>query len=264
MEENLNKLMQLQITRMTKRLHNAYEKRISIANDKLFAIKQFEKRLQAETAFRKDFNDNFREIIEAIEDDYKLGNPIILSLQKFRKKYRDRDEIEYTSQDFVQSENKGNEFEPIDEQQKSKIFDIYSDKDIVWLFVQHKAYENFLEFIATQILLYTQQNQSTESLTPEKDISKKYDEFTTIRQVLAIHYLLKYCQVRNIDESVKARFIHFLTSKNYSKIYERIRNPLEGSTKRMKQDLVYVRTYFEEMEMTEIVKMITNEIAESV
>jgi len=164
----------------------------------------------------------------------------------------------------VQTDENGNDIEIIEELPNSKVFDTYSDKDIVWLFVQHKAYENFLEFIASQVLLYSKQGQSTESAIIEKDIPGKYDDFTTIRQVLAIHYLLKYCQVRNIDEAVKARFIHFLTSKNYSKIYERIRNPLEGSTKRMKQDLTYVRKYFEELEMTEIVKMITNEIAQSV
>ena len=264
MEENLNELMQLQITRMTKRLHNAFEKRMSVANDKLFAVEQFEKRLQAVTEFRKDFNDDFREIIEAIEDDYKLGNPIALSIKKFRKNYHDRETIQYTSQDFVQTDENGNNIEIVEEQPKSKVFDTYSDKDIVWLFVQHKAYENFLEFIATQVLLYSQQSQSTESGKIEKDIPSKYDEFTTTRQVLAMHYLLKYCQVRNVDESVKARFIHFLTSKNYSKIYDRIRNPLEGSSKRMKQDLKYVQAYFEELEMTEIVKMITNEIAQSV
>lgn len=265
MEENLNELMQLQITRMTKRLHNAFEKRMNIANDKLFAVKQFEKRLQAVTEFRKDFNDDFREIIEAIEDDYKLGNPIALSIKRFRKNSHDRETIQYTRQDFAQTDENGNEIEIVeDKQPKSKVFDTYSDKDIVWLFVQHKAYENFLEFIATQVLLYSQQSQSTESGKIEKDIPSKYDEFTTTRQVLAMHYLLKYCQVRNVDESVKARFIHFLTSKNYSKIYDRIRNPLEGSSKRMKQDLKYVQAYFEELEMTEIVKMITNEIAQSV
>ncbi len=136
--------------------------------------------------------------------------------------------------------------------------------DIVWLYVQHKAYENFLEFIESQALQFSQTNQNADAIKQEKDLPSKYDEFTTTRQVLAMHYLLKYCQVRNVDESVKARFIHFLTSKNYSKIYDRIRNPLEGSSKRMKQDLKYVQAYFEELEMTEIVKMITNEIAQSV
>lgn len=262
MAENLNIIMQKQITRMTNRLHNVYEKRMSIANDKQFAIEQFEKRLQAVTEFRKDFNEDFKEIIEAIEHDYKLGNSVELSIKKFRKNIENRIEIQNITQDFVQIDE--NEVETICEQPLDNVFTKLSDMDIVWLFVQHKAYENFLEFIETQALQYSQTTQSSESVKQEKDLPSKNDEFTTVRQVLAMHYLLKYCQVRNVDESVKARFIHFLTSKNYSKIYDRIRNPLEGSSKRLKQDLKYVRAYFEELEMTEIVKMISNEIAESV
>jgi len=262
MAENLNNFMQKQITRMTNRLHNVYEKRMSIANDKQFANEQFEKRLQAVTEFRKDFNDDFKEIIEAIEHDYKLGNPIELSIKKFRKNIEIKIEIQNTSKDFVQIDE--NDVDIIEEQPKNNIFTTLSDMDIVWLYVQHKAYENFLEFIESQALQFSQTNQNADAIKQEKDLPSKYDEFTTTRQVLAMHYLLKYCQVRNVDESVKARFIHFLTSKNYSKIYDRIRNPLEGSSKRMKQDLKYVQAYFEELEMTEIVKMITNEIAQSV
>jgi len=89
----------------------------------------------------------------------------------------------------------------------------------------------------------------------------KRKEFTTARQVLAMHYLFEYCQVRNIDQSNKARFIEFLTGKNYKNIYDAVCNPLARKNKDFrKSDLQYIRTYFENLGLFEIVKAIGNEL----
>jgi hypothetical protein len=91
----------------------------------------------------------------------------------------------------------------------------------------------------------------------ENSINK---EFTTARQVLAIHYLLEYTKVKNIDKTEIARFIEFLTGKNYDNIYEKVKKPFKLNDKEMKKDLRFIKTYFENMGMKEVVKMIINEI----
>lgn len=88
----------------------------------------------------------------------------------------------------------------------------------------------------------------------------RHAEFTTARQVLAIHYILEYCKVIKGNNADVARFIEFLTGKNYKNIYTRVCNPLGSRDKELNQDLRYVRDFFEKLGLTEIVKMINNEI----
>jgi hypothetical protein len=98
----------------------------------------------------------------------------------------------------------------------------------------------------------------------------KNPDFTTARQVLAVHYLLEYCKVRNVDNTVKARFIQFLTGKETgashiknTTIYKRVAKPLGNDNKTLNADLNFIRTYFESLGLSEIAKMITNEISKS-
>jgi hypothetical protein len=103
-----------------------------------------------------------------------------------------------------------------------------------------------------------------EAMQPVKaeDLNEqKNPEFTTARQVLAMHYLFEYCQVRGVDQSKKAEFIEFLTGKNYKNIYDTVRNPLATKTGNFKKgDLQYIRTFFENLGLSEIVKAIGNEL----
>ena len=85
-------------------------------------------------------------------------------------------------------------------------------------------------------------------------------DFTTARQVLAIHYLLQYCHASQASSADVARFIEFLTGKNYKNIYKRVCNPLGSRDKELNEDLRFVRSFFEKLGLTEIVKMINNEI----
>lgn len=92
-------------------------------------------------------------------------------------------------------------------------------------------------------------------------------EFTTTRQVLAVHYLLDYCDVRGIDSTAKARFIQFLTGKEIgaaniknTTIYKRVRSPFVKNDKKLVEDLQFIRKYFEELGLKEIAESITKEI----
>lgn len=106
---------------------------------------------------------------------------------------------------------------------------------------------------------------NTTSQQTEQD--ERNPEFTTARQVLAIHYLLTYCNAPKVDDTVTARFVQFLTGKETgaktivnTTIYKRVRNMLSLSDAASTKDLQYVRNYFVELGISDIVKMIENEI----
>jgi len=60
-----------------------------------------------------------------------------------------------------------------------------------------------------------------------------------------------------------ARFIEFLTGKSYDSIYKKVREPLKLKDSEAKKDLEFVKAYFVKLGLSEIVKMINNEIAQS-
>jgi len=95
----------------------------------------------------------------------------------------------------------------------------------------------------------------------EVEATKRNPEFTTARQVLAIHYLLKCLEVRNVDKTVIARFIEFLTGKNYDSIYKKVREPLKLKDTEVRKDLEFVKAYFMKLGLSEAVRMIDNEMA---
>ena len=146
----------------------------------------------------------------------------------------------------------------------SKYSDInnFTDEELVRLFTEYQVYEMFTEFLNEEAKPYliTENDVIPATITIE-DSNEKNKEFTTARQVLAIHYLLKYCQVKNVDDIEKARFVNFLTCKNLDNIYKKVQSPLGGANKYVAEDLKYVRGYFERLKMKEIVKMINNELS---
>src|SRR5690349_24785285 len=92
---------------------------------------------------------------------------------------------------------------------------------------------------------------------PEMETRDSNPNFTTARQVLAIHYLLEYCQVKDVDKTRIARFIEFLTGKNYDNIYKAVRSPLASKKSNFRaEDLQFIRLFFEDLGLGEIVKMI--------
>ncbi|GEO04472.1 hypothetical protein AAE02nite_21360 [Adhaeribacter aerolatus] len=96
-----------------------------------------------------------------------------------------------------------------------------------------------------------------EPVPPEKN-----KEFTTKRQVIAIHYLNKHIRINKTQEASNlARFIEFLTGKNYGNIYKILLNPLEyNSPAQHKKDLNYVKSIYESLQQYEIIKLIDNDL----
>ena len=267
METNLDTIMQQHIDRHYKRFQNAYEKRIVRAKDKLYAIEQYEMRMKATTELRYEWNDEYKSLIEDMGDDYRLGVSVAISIKKLRKKQNYRHLIDndksvvitaYTDENGIK-----HKIEP-DNEPKVQLLDRYTDKDIIWAFAEYKTCELFLEFLDSEKLKYTPLDNKVDDsdvVISNDEHKKQIEEFTMARQVLAVHYLMKYCQVKDVDKTAIARFIYFLTSKNYGNIYKLIRNPLKGTLLKNNEDLKFIRKYFEELEMEEVVKMINNEIS---
>jgi hypothetical protein len=196
-----------------------------------------------------------------LEHEYKIGKEFELAIKLMRKNYRKRilDNsalVSETESDKGNSEN-GN-FDSTDKSETVNIYQ-YSDRELIHLFAEFKAAQRFDEFLIT-----VNPSSSNEGLFAETvsvlDISDKSKEFTTARQVLAIYYLLKYCKVKNIDKTEIAWFIQFLTGKNFDNIYKKLQNPFKLNNKSLKEDLWFIRDYFERLGMQEVVKMVNNEI----
>ncbi len=133
--------------------------------------------------------------------------------------------------------------------------------------------ESWERRIAIAEHLFNQIKKSAEEKEQEPEEIKdevNNAEFTTARQVLAVHYLLEYCKVKNVDKTVKARFIQFLTGKETgakkiqnTTIYKKVSNPFSLDNSTLNADLQFIRKYFEDLGLNEIAKMITNEISKS-
>jgi hypothetical protein len=87
--------------------------------------------------------------------------------------------------------------------------------------------------------------------------------FTTSRQVLAIYYLLNEIDhkgINQIDKTDRAKFIEFLTGKNYNNIYKTLSNPFKGldkkSPKSFLNDIEYIKMHFENLGLKSIVQKI--------
>ncbi|RYD54579.1 MAG: hypothetical protein EOP56_18820, partial [Sphingobacteriales bacterium] len=98
-----------------------------------------------------------------------------------------------------------------------------------------------------------------EAVTFHAEDEQKNKDFTTARQVLAIHYLFDYCNVANVDNTAKARFTQFLTGKETgaktiknTTIYKKFRNPFSSDNRTLMDDLKFIRVYFEELGLNEI------------
>jgi hypothetical protein len=260
MEQDLDELLEKLIERFYKRLVNVYHKRVKKARDKEFAISQFVKRVMAFSEFRIKLDDDYRSLMEFLEEDYRLGRSIVYSINKQRNNQKRREGLEITEMEIT---NPGNEQISVPKRDNSKYGDLnnFTNEQIVRLYAEYQVYERFTEFLNEQAKPYLlSENETIPNVIMIDDNNGKNKEYTTARQVLAMHYLFKYCQVKNVDDTEKARFIHFLTGKNLDNIYKKVQSPLGGANKYVAEDLKFVRTYFERLGLKEIVKMINNEL----
>lgn len=109
--------------------------------------------------------------------------------------------------------------------------------------------------------------QNTQIASIDNEKSSKNKDFTTKRQVLAMYYLLNEFdgKTKQIDRTVKARFVEFLTGKNYDSIYRALQDPFKAleNTKNAsaKHDIKYVVNQFNELGLTEISKKINADMS---
>ncbi|WP_243347242.1 hypothetical protein [Parabacteroides sp. FAFU027] len=136
---------------------------------------------------------------------------------------------------------------------------------------EQKKYEKLIRKCnnAIEIIDFHLQHTPPAPLQPEDiptEKSKNTVEFTTRRQVLAMYYLLNELDksTHQIDRTVKARFIEFLTGKNYDSIYKTLSDPLKGLEKDNNQnaikDMEYVKSHFENLGLKTIVQKITKDM----
>lgn len=100
-----------------------------------------------------------------------------------------------------------------------------------------------------------------------QEVGERNPEFTTARQVLAIHYLLEHCGASGYDKTNVARFIQFLTGKETgaknigdTQIYKRLNRLFSTDNRTLAADLTFVRGHFEKIGLPDIAQKITKEI----
>lgn len=84
----------------------------------------------------------------------------------------------------------------------------------------------------------------------------KNPEFTTNRQVIALGFMLKRLGVKNIDKTVQAAFIEFLTGKNKKEIYDRVRELNLTIFTNKSADGRYVQDWFEKLGLEDMAKQL--------
>lgn len=126
---------------------------------------------------------------------------------------------------------------------------------------------NSIKAIVNQLLEY-KHAKSSQVVEPERKLTNP--KFTLHRQCLAMYYLLKYSNVKlkvGVNDTDVARFIQLVTGRGNDsteirntstyKVYRKIFNKED---KRNYQDLVFIKPYFEKLGLSEIVKMIDNDM----
>jgi hypothetical protein len=127
--------------------------------------------------------------------------------------------------------------------------------------------KTYLEFLNNKYIEIDLENK--ENIQAVENTFAYPKEFTTSRQVLAVHYLMEELNVYgNTDKTEVARFIQFLTGKETgtakisdTTIYKKLKSPLSKSDKNIEEDLRFVRTYFEKLGLTKISERINKEIS---
>jgi len=103
-----------------------------------------------------------------------------------------------------------------------------------------------------------------------QDTKKKKSQFTVPRQLLAIRYLMKYAKIDTAitDTTKLIRLAQLITGREENKeagntnLYRQWNSLFKKDSNRRIQDLVFVKEYFEALELGEVVRFIENEIEE--
>lgn len=122
--------------------------------------------------------------------------------------------------------------------------------------------------ITEQLIEKILPKELVEDLDKDETVGRNKD-FTTARQVLALHYLLKQLGINMVDSpSSIAKFIQFLTGREANAnriqdttIYKKVVKPFSLNDKTLKRDLEFLVPYFKEIGLAAVVKDIEDEMA---
>ena len=123
--------------------------------------------------------------------------------------------------------------------------------------------------MAEQILQELTKASDQAGNSDEEEKQGENKSFTTARQVLAVHYLLKSVGLNPVDAPAPvADFIQFLTRRELnakriqdSTIYKKVVSPFKHNEAALKKDLEFILTFFRKMNLDTIVAAIEKEIA---
>lgn len=137
------------------------------------------------------------------------------------------------------------------------------------IFYQYMRFTSIEPLIMEHLRLFQQENDENSSDTPSHADRNK--NFTTARQVLAMTFLLKKCGINPVDTPTPVgKFIQFLTGKELTakriqdtRIYKKAQQPYKLNDEALLKDLHFIRSFFVEMKLNDIVSDIDIEIEKS-
>ncbi len=113
--------------------------------------------------------------------------------------------------------------------------------------------------VENRIELLKEENATRKLLQDDTEIvHPKNPQFTTTRQVLALRYLLEFTKAKDMKNNAKKGFTHFLIGKDKSTIYKKFDDDSLAYSKEG-EDLAFVRQQFENLGLSEILRMIDND-----
>jgi hypothetical protein len=242
------------------RYYNRYEKAIKNllekTSDRDFTLTNLHDYFCNKFADFKYEHNKLIDLFDELDNLFKINRHLAIVLKSYRK------EMSQLNSSKLNTNKSGRTIFPIEN---------YTDIELVRLFAEYKTYDELVFILENnnwdvyRNKIKKQKQALHKEITEEIETNftdQKSSDFTTSRQILALHYMFKYMQVKNVDKTETARFFQFITGKSFDNIYKRVRDPLRENNKTLKSDLKYIREYFNKLEMLEIVKMINNEIAQ--
>ncbi|WP_341228454.1 hypothetical protein [uncultured Arcticibacterium sp.] len=222
---------------------------------------------------------NHSKIVEQAHENFALDSPLLMcqklnkiSANKFSEIFNNIEKHSFNL-DKILGNHKASTLSELDnpfskdltellsnyDQKEESYIQVLSDERYTGI---DEQMEKFLEKY-TRYLLDAYHNESfhcaVENYTPKEEIVKS-KEFTLNRQVIAINLLLTSAKCTNIDNTVKAEFIQFLTSKNLnsskikdSEIYRKL-----NANSLNKKDKEFLINHFELLNGEHIIDKIKN------
>lgn len=143
---------------------------------------------------------------------------------------------EYNKMQYIKKKGE----ECTDEYERSQFYDVLINE-----------IQNYLDFLITT-RSELEEIEKAQSMSEDKKIKSK--EFTLKRQVLAILYILERLHIGDAEVSSIARFMEFLTGKNYKNIYDTINDLKKNQEKADIKvgDIEYVANHFQRLNLFDL------------